>query len=363
MKTVRDIPDLSGATVLLRTDLDVPVDDNGHITEEFRIIKQKENLNFLVSRGARVIMVAHASDEDAASFRNLLPQFERLLSKEIVFLEKIEDIKNVSGDTGSVYLLDNIRRWPEEEQNDAAFASELVNGVDCYVNNAFSVSHREHASVAAAALLKPAYAGLLVEQEVLALRKVLNAPAQGKVVIMGGAKTSTKVPVIDNLIEKAEHIIVGGVVAIDIMKARGKDIKRSQADANVEQLLESLDVNDPRLVVHEDSIWEHDSIVDIGPKAIKVCQELIARASMVIWNGPMGKFEDERFAVGTKAIAQAIADSDAFSLLGGGDTIAAVHQFGLLDRYDHVSTGGGAMLSFLAGEKLAGLAPLGIYSS
>ena len=217
--------------------------------------------------------------------------------------------------------------------------------------------------MAAAALMKPAYAGLLVEREVMELRKVMDAPTEGKLVIMGGAKASTKVPVIDNLIEGAERVLVGGIVAIDIMKAQGKDIKDSRVDDDVERLLESLDVNDPRLVVHEDSVWHENGIMDIGPASIESYREHIARAKTIIWNGPMGKFEDERFAAGTRAVAQAVADSDAFSLLGGGDTIAAVNRFGLLDRYDHVSTGGGAMLAFLAGERLPGLAPLGVYSS
>lgn len=363
MRTVRDIPNLDGATVLLRADLDVPVDENGHITEAFRVIKQKENLDYLTEHGARIVMVAHASDDNASSFRGLLPQLKRILGKEMAFLEKIEDIRSVSGGSGSVYLLENIRNWPEEKQNDSAFASELVNGFDYYVNNAFAVSHREHASVVAAAMLKPSFAGLLVEREVTELRKIMGAPAQGKLVIMGGAKASTKVPVIDNLIQNAEHVIVGGVVAIDIMKARGEDIKRSRVDDDVEHLLEKLDVHDSRLIVNRDSVWHDDGIVDIGPESVKACQDLIAKASMVVWNGPMGKFEDERFSAGTKAVAQAIADSNAFSVLGGGDTIAAVNQFGLLDRYDHVSTGGGAMLMFLAGEQLPGLAPLGVYAS
>ena len=359
MRTIRDIPDLTDTTVLLRADLDVPVDESGKITEEYRIIKQVENLEHLLSRGARVIMVAHNSDPHAVSFRELVPQLKRLFGRELAFLPDIRDIRTVAGGHGSLYLLDNIRRWPEEERNDAAFASELANGFDVYVNNAFAVSHREHASVSAIAMILPSYAGLLVEQEVRNLEKAIDAPAEGKVIVMGGAKASTKVPVIDNLIEKAEHVLVGGVVAIDVMQALGQDIGTSRVDDNVEQLLESLDVRDERLHVPGDSVREGTAIMDIGPDAAEQYRSIISAASMIVWNGPMGVFEDERYAAGTRAIADAVVDSDCFSLIGGGDTIAAVNQFGLLERFGHVSTGGGAMLAFLAGHQLPGLVSLG----
>lgn len=361
MKTVRDMPDLQGAKVLVRVDLDVPVDEQGKITEEFRIIKQRDNLDYLLSRGARCVLIGHASDPDIGSFGQLREQLQALLGHPMDFGTSLNDVRSFLDGANSLFLLEEIRRWPEEKQNDAVFASELASGFDFYVNNAFSVSHREHASVVSVAGILPAFAGLQVEQEVMQLSKVLDAPAEGKVMVMGGAKASTKVPVIDNLIGTTETVLLGGVVAIDIMKARGIDVKKSRVDDDIERLIESLDVNDPRLVVHGDSVWEGDGIVDIGPKSIEQYRATITTASMVIWNGPMGKFEDERFAAGTKAVADAIVNSDAFSLIGGGDTIAAVNQFGVLDRFDHVSTGGGAMLAFLAGERLPGLAPLGVY--
>ncbi|HXV26490.1 MAG TPA: phosphoglycerate kinase [Candidatus Paceibacterota bacterium] len=361
MRTVRDIPGLSDATVLLRADLDVPVAENGLIEEEFRIIQQKENLDFLLSGGARVVMVAHASDPQAQSFRGLLPQLKRLFGREISFLAGLEDIRNVSGRAGSFYLLDNVRRWPEETRNDAAFAAELADGFDVYVNNAFAVVHREHASVSAAAFIKPAYAGLLVEKEIRQLSDVIDAPAEGKVLIMGGAKASTKVPVISNLIAKAEHVLVGGIVANDILKAKGQDIGSSRVDDNIGQLLKGLDLDDPRLHVPDDSVVEEGAYMDLGPNSVHAYTSIIKSAKTVIWNGPVGKFEDIRFAGGTLAIARAIVDSGAFSLIGGGDTIAAVSQAGLLNRFGHVSTGGGAMLAFLSGERLPGLVPLGVY--
>lgn len=358
MRIVRDIPNLKGAKVLLRTDFDVPVDDKGAIVDEFRILKQKENLNFLLDAGARVTMLAHSSAVE--SFKELLPQIRRILGRDFAFLESLGDLSIAREDGDSLYLLEEIRTWPEEMRNDSAFAKEISQGFDYFVNNAFSVSHRDHASVSGLASQLPAYAGLLIEREVQELSKVMTAPPEGKILIMGGAKTSTKVPVIDNLIDKAEYVLVGGVVAIDIMKGQGKDIKQSRVDDDVDALFETLDVNDARLIVHEDSVWDEEGIVDIGPESRKHFADIISKSSIIIWNGPMGKFEDERFAAGTRAVAEAVAQSNAFSVIGGGDTVSAIHQFGLLDRMSHVSTGGGSMLMFLSGQQLPGLAPLGL---
>jgi len=357
MRTIRDIPEITGKSVLLRADLDVPVDENGKILEEFRIVKQRENLQWLLSQKARVVMVAHISA--IASFEPLLSQLRRLLGVELTFAKTLKEAKAFSQGSGSVMLLDNIRSWPEEEQNDAAFASELANGFDVYVNNAFAVSHREHASVAAVAFMLPAYAGLLVEQEVIKLQEAVDAPSAGKVLVMGGAKASTKVPVIQHLLKRSEVVLIGGILAIDFMKVRGEDVGRSRFDDDAEMLLGSLDLNDPRLHVAKDSVVRDGIILDIGPQTIEDFTRRIAEASFIVWNGPMGKFEDEAFGTGTRAVAQAIVDSSAFSLIGGGDTIAAVHRYGLLDRFGHVCTGGGAMLAFLAGQQLPGLVPLG----
>jgi phosphoglycerate kinase len=360
MRNVQDIPEFKGARVLVRADFDVPVDGNGHITEDFRIFKQKENLDYLLSRGAKVVIIAHLSARD--SFRDLQPQLRRLLGREFAFIKDLADLQESHGDGGSLYLLDNIRRWKEEVENEPAFAAEIAGGFDYFVNNAFAVSHREHASVVGLAFQLPAYAGLLIQQEVHALSQVTDAPAEGKVVVMGGAKAATKVPVIKHFLDRSEQVLLGGIIAIDIMKAKGEDIGPSRVDEQLERLLEGLDVNDPRLSVHQDSITQEEAIMDIGPESARRYAEIIRVAKTVIWNGPMGKFEDERFAEGTRSIAQAIADSEAFSLIGGGDTIAAVNRFGLLDRFDHVSTGGGAMLAFLAGTRMPGLMPLGVYT-
>lgn len=360
MKSVRDIPDIRGAPVLLRADFDVPVDEHGHVHEEFRIVKQKENLDFLLSRGARVVMVAHISAVE--SFRPLLPQLKKFLGREIGFADDLTEVHRFVQDAGSLLLLDNIRKWPEEERNDSAFAGELAAGFAAYVNNAFAVCHREHASVATVPFMLPSFAGLLVQAEIAQLRKVMDAPAAGKVVIMGGAKASTKVPVIRHLIANADAVLTGGVIALDIAKVLGNDIGASRVDPDAAELLAGLDLNDQRLHIPEDSVTDNGRILDTGPLTAARYRDIIATASTVIWNGPMGVFEDERYMPGTRAIAEAIVAGSAFSLIGGGDTIAAVHQLGLMEKFSHVCTGGGAMLAFLANQQLPGLVPLGVYT-
>jgi 3-phosphoglycerate kinase len=355
VRTVRDIEQLSGRAVLVRCDFDVPVGD-GTITEDFRIVQQRENLQWLVSRGARIVMVAHISA--VPSFEPLLPQLRALLGIDIVFAKTIEEARTAVREPHAAVLLDNVRQWPGEEGNEASFAAQLAEGFDWYVNNAFAVCHREHASVAAVTAHVPAYAGLLVEQEVAKLSEAVDAPAQGKVLVMGGAKASTKVPVIQHLINRSQAVLVGGILAIDVMKVRGEDIGNSRFDEDAEELIGRLDLDDARLHVARDSVTSDGVILDIGAETIEDFSRSIAEASYIIWNGPLGKFEDAAFAKGTRAIADAIVNSSAFSLIGGGDTIAAVHGFGLLDRFGHVCTGGGAMLAFLAGQQLPGLVPL-----
>lgn len=359
MRTIRDIGNLKDKKVLFRADFDVPLGSDNAILEPFRTIKQKEAIDALVSGGARVVMVAHIKAAD--SFKPLVAQFEALLGHQIVFIEDIAGIAPALAGEGSLFLLDNVRRWPGEKADDPEFARALAQGFDAYVNNAFAVCHRDHASVSAVAGLLPAYAGPLVERETGELAKALTAPAAGKVIVMGGAKAETKVPVIKNFLDKAERILLGGVIVNDILKAQGKDIGQSVADEDPQRLLAGLDPADKRLVMPQDYVIDQGRILDIGPQAIASYQEHLKRATMAIWNGPMGMFEDERFAAGTAAIARSVAESDTLSVIGGGDTIAAVDRLGMLDKFDFVSTGGGAMLAFLAGQELPGLKALGYY--
>ncbi len=357
MKTIRDMTDLKDKKVLLRVDFDVPVNEKGQVEEPFRIKKQKETLDYLIEKGAKVIMVAHISA--VQTFAELIPQLHILLGQEINFIKSVSEIGAYLQNYAGPALVDNIRQNEGEEKNDPEFAKQLAVGFDLCVNNAFAVCYRNHASVSAIMKILPSFAGLLVEQEFVQLTKVISAPKEGKVIIMGGAKASTKVPVIKNLIDKSEMILLGGVVANDILKEKGQDMGSSVMDTDTGALLAGLDLNDSRLVIPKDFIIFDNKILDIGDETMRHYIDIVGKAKTIIWNGPLGLFENPVFAKGTNEIAQAIVESSAFKVIGGGDTISAVDKIGLLDKFDFVSTGGGAMLAFLAGDKLPGLEALG----
>ena len=356
MRTLHDIPDLKGKKVLMRADFDIPVSEKGEIEEPFRIKKQKETLDYLVEHGAQVVMVAHISA--VKTFAGLMPQLHLLLGREVNFIKSVSDIGVYLANYAGPALVDNIRQNEGEEKNDPEFAKQLAQGFDLYVNNAFAVCHRDHASVSAITKELPSCGGLLIEQEVSQLTKVIDAPLEGKLVIMGGAKASTKVPVIKNLLPKAEAILVGGVVANDILKQKGQDMGSSVVDSDLHLLLMNLDLNDTKLHVPEDFIVFDNKILDIGDHTMKTYISMIQSAKTVIWNGPMGLFENPIFAKGTNEVAEALVTSSSFKVIGGGDTISAVDKLHLLDKFDFVSTGGGAMLAFLAGDQLPGLVSL-----
>jgi len=369
MKNLRQI-DLKDKKVLLRVDFDVPVSDRGQIEESFRIKKQKETLDFLVDHGAKVVMVAHISDQSInQSFAVIIPQLHLLLGYEINFIKTIPEIDTYLDNYSGPALLENIRQFPGETENDQGLALSLSKGFDLYVNNDFAVCHRNHASVSAVTKLLPSYAGLLIEEEVARLQSVIDTSGEGKVLIMGGAKASTKIPVIKNFLNKADKILIGGVIANDMLKERGQDVGDSVVDENARELLVGLDLNSPQLVMPKDYNIFQNKILDIGPEAIKEFSKIIGSSKTIIWNGPMGMFEDDKFTKGTRAIVEAIAESSAVKIIGGGDTISAIDKFGMIDRFDpsmssgqiFISTGGGAMLRFLAGEKLPGLEALDYY--
>ncbi len=359
MKNLRQV-DLKNKKVLLRVDFDVPVSDKGLIEESFRIKKQKETLDWLLGQGALVVMVSHITS--VPSFGGLIPQLHILLGLEINLIKSVPETSSYLEHYAGPALLDNIRQNEGEEKNDSEFAKQLALGFDLYVNNDFAVCHRNHASVSAITKFLPSYAGFLIEAEVAKLQEIIDAPKDGKILIMGGAKASTKIPVIKNFLDKADKILIGGVTANDILKAKGQDVGNSVVDENPLELLAGLDLNNTQLVMPKDYNISENKILDIGPESIKEFSEIIKNSKMIIWNGPMGLFENDNFAEGTRAIAQAIADSKAFKVLGGGDTISAIDKFGMIGRFDFLSTGGGAMLAFLAGEKLPGLKALKYYS-
>lgn len=371
MKTIKDILDLKDKKVLLRVDFDVPLRQGSgqasEITEPFRILKQKPLIDYLVERGAKVVMVAHISATD--SFAELMPQLHILFGHEVGFIKKIEDIPSYFENYQGVGLLENVRQFKGETEDDETFAKSLSGSFDLYINNAFAVCHRKHASVSAITKFLPSYAGPLIEEETTKLSEAIGATKEGKILIIGGAKTTTKIPVVKNFIGKAEKILLGGVVANDFLKAKGVDVKSSIVDDNYQELLAGLDLNSSVLLTPSDFNFLEEKILDIGPQTMIEYSKVIQTAKMIIWNGPMGMFEDERFAGGTKAVAEAIAASAAFKIAGGGDTIAALNKFGLAGKFDasarlgtgFISTGGGAMLEFLAGNHLPGLELLGYY--
>lgn len=359
MKTISDIADFKGKKILVRSDFDVPVGPDGLIEEPFRIKKQKYLIDFLFENGAKTVIAAHISAVN--SYADLLPQINDLLGREVTFVKSLDALPAALENYTAPILLDNIRLFEGEKENDKAFAERLASGFDAYINNGFAVSHRNQASVSAVAEFLPAYAGPLMVEEVEHLRKAIEAPAEGKVVIMGGAKAETKVPVIKNFIGRAEKILIGGVVANDVLKAKGQDMGSSLVDENYKELLLGLDINDPTLWVPEDFIVFDNKILDIGDQTMRKYIDAIMGAKMIIWNGPMGLFENPAFARGTDELAKAASGASAFRIIGGGDTISAINRLGLLDKFNFVSTGGGAMLAFLGGEELPGLKALGYY--
>jgi len=373
MKTIDQLGknELSGKKVLLRVDFNVPV-IAGKIAEVFRIKAVKETVDYLLGNGTKVALVSHI--EAVESFSLIVEQIGEVLGQTLV-LVPFSELNSLDGlfNASPILLLDNVRQDKREIENDKEFARELSAGFDFYVNDAFAVCHRNHASVSVITEYLPSYAGFLIKKETENLSEALKAPAAGKIVVLGGAKISTKLPVIKNFLDKAEKILIGGAIANSFFKARGIQIGASVVDDTV------VDVSSPKIVLPESIVVTEDRtgksgatsmplgdiapnqmIVDICPEFAEKFAEIIKGSEMAIWNGPMGLSEIERFAQGTKIIARAVALA-SHSIVGGGDTIAAADKLGLLDKYGFVSTGGGAMLEFLADEKLPGLEALGYY--
>lgn len=334
MKTVKDLDLDLVELVVVRCDFDVPI-QSGHITEDIRIRANLETLRFLRQKGIKLFLISHLGrpqgrDPDL-SLKIILPQLETFLSEEVVFQENL-DKKEI----GDIVLLENLRFWKEEESNDPLFAKKLASFGMAYVNECFSDSHRAHASIETITQFLPGYAGLNLEKEVTNLDKILASTDHPSVAIIGGAKIETKLPAITNLAKIVDKVLVGGKL-----------------------MFEAKNANLPSNVI---LARDHFETKDIGSGAIKVFQEEIASARLIVWNGPMGLFEEEKYLAGTRAIAQAVVDSKAFSVIGGGDTISALDKLGLLSKINFTSMGGGAMLTLLAGKHLPGLAALGAYA-
>ena len=386
-KTVKDI-EVKGKSVIVRCDFNVPLKD-GVISDDIRIVSALPTVKYLVENGAKVILMSHLGRPkgEADMAYTLTPVADRLtelLGQEVKFISSPvvvdEEVKAAAAalEEGQVMLLENVRFRKEETKNGKEFAEELASLAEIFVNDAFGTAHRAHSSTAGVADYLPAVSGFLIEKEVQFLGNAVENPTRPFVAIMGGAKVGDKITVIENLLKKVDTLIIGGGMSYTFYKAMGLEIGTSILDADsmdlalellkkaeekgvkmllpVDAVVASEFSNDAeRAVVDRENIPADMMGMDIGPKTVELFKEAIAEAKTVVWNGPMGVFEMENFANGTKAIAEALSVSDAVTVIGGGDSAAAVVQFGLADKMTHISTGGGASLEFLEGKVLPGI--------
>lgn len=389
-KTVSDV-DLQGKKVLLRCDFNVPQDRaTGAITSDKRIVASLPTIRYLLDHGAAVIACSHLGKpkgewKEELTLSPVAKRLSELLDMEVLFAKDIigEDARSKAAalQPGQILLLENLRFDKREEKNDPEFAKALALMADVYVSDAFGTVHRAHASTAGVAAFLPAYAGLLVEKELSVMGKALDDPKRPFVAILGGAKVSDKIGVINNLLEKADTIIIGGGMAYTFLKAMGNNVGTSLLEEDkVEYAREMIDKalsqnvmmllpvdtavhtkfenSNEFLTVDVNMIPDGYMGLDIGPKSVALFSEAIKAAGTVVWNGPMGVFEFPAFATGTEAVAKAVAESGAVTIVGGGDSAAAVEKLGYADKMTHISTGGGASLEFLEGIELPGVACL-----
>lgn len=387
-KTIRDI-DVKGKRIVARCDFNVPMQD-GVITDDNRIVAALPTIKYLVEKGAKVVLMSHLGRPkgEAKMEYTLEPVANRLsqvLGQEVKFIscpEVVNDQVKAAAEElkdGEVMLLENVRFRKEETDNEAGFAKELASLGEIFVQDAFGTAHRAHASTAGIADYLPAVSGFLIEKEVKFLGSAVENPERPFVAIMGGAKVGDKIPVIENLLQKVDTLIIGGGMAYTFFKSMGLEIGKSILDAdNIElaqNLMEKAEALGVKMLIPVDTvcaaefnndaetkICDRDAIpadmegLDIGPKTVELYKEALKDAKTVVWNGPMGVFEMPNFAKGTKAIAEILAESEAITIIGGGDSAAAAEQFGLADKMTHISTGGGASLEFLEGKVLPGIA-------
>ncbi len=386
-KTIRDV-DVAGRHVFVRVDYNVPL-GGGRITDDRRITATAPTITYLRQHGAAVVLASHLGRpkgvDDALRMDPVARRLEEILGLPVRKLDDCvgPEVASAIGAMrpGDVTLLENLRFHPEEEANDPAFARALATPVQLYVNDAFGTAHRAHASTVGVPSLLPAVAGFLMERELTYLGKVLEAPAHPLVVILGGKKVEDKIGVIRNLLRLAQTMLIGGGMCYTFLRAagarigsslldeKGLDLAReltAEAERRSVRLMLPLDVviaqkvvaDAPTRVVDAREIPDGWMGLDIGPRTVAAFGGAITAAGTILWNGPMGVFELAPFAGGTRAIAQAVAESCAESIVGGGDTASAVEQFGFADRMTHVSTGGGATLEFMEGKVLPGVAAL-----
>ncbi len=387
-KTLKDL-DVQGKKVLVRVDFNVPFskEDSSVITDDSRIVAALPTIKYLLDNKAKVILMSHlgrpkGEPKPEFSLAPVAKRLEELLGKTVKFLdsdvvvdEKVkEEVENLKEE--EVALLQNTRYRKEETKNDPEFSKELASLADLYVNDAFGTSHRAHASNVGVSSLLPSALGFLVQKEVEIMGKAIQDPERPFVAILGGAKVSDKIGVIENLLNKVDTILIGGGMAYTFLKAQGKEIGKSLLEEDkidlAKELLNKAEEKGVELILpvdfsvtdefspnakaqYVDEIPADLESLDIGPKTIKLFSDKLKDAKTVVWNGPMGVFEFEEFAKGTNAIAKAMTETDAVTIVGGGDSALAVEKAGLKDKITHVSTGGGASLELLEGKVLPGI--------
>ena len=385
-KTIRDI-DVSGKKVLVRCDFNVPQDENGNITDTRRIVGALPTIKYLLESNAKVILCSHLGRPKGEvkkefSLEPVRKELEKELGKEVKLANDIigESAKTLTQDMkdGEVVLLENVRFDKREEANDREFSKELASLAEIYVNDAFGTAHRAHSSTAGVAEFLPSVSGFLIEKEIKFLGEALNNPERPFVSIIGGKKVSDKISVINNLLEKVDTLIIGGGMAYTFFKSKGmnignsiweedkldlaKDIMKKAEEKNVKLLL-PIDIHVAKeyapdaesKVVPADKIEEGWEGMDIGPETIKMYKEVLANARTIMWNGPLGVFEFDKFATGTNEIAEFLGNQEAIVIIGGGDSAAAIEKAGYADKMTHISTGGGASLEYLEGRALPGI--------
>ncbi len=383
-KTIRDI-NVKNKRVLVRVDFNVPL-DNGKVADDTRIVASLPTIKYLVEQGAKVILCSHLGrpkgKDQKLSLRPVAARLQELLGTPVTFVsdcigQPVERV--VEGmNAGDVTLLENVRFYPEEEKNDPAFAKKLAAFGDIYVNDAFGSAHRAHASTEGVAKYLPSVAGFLMEKELNYLGAALANPAKPFVAILGGAKVSDKIKVIENLLPKVDALLIGGGMANTFLAARGLNMGQSLVEADKLDVAKALiekagakivlpvdaviadkfAADAQSKVVAVDQVPSDWRVLDVGPQTIDAFEKILASAKTVVWNGPLGVFEFPAFAKGTVEIAKRLATSGATTIIGGGDSAAAVEQAGVADKMTHISTGGGASLEFLEGRVLPGVAAL-----
>ena len=389
-KTVRDI-DANGKKVLVRCDFNVPIDsETGKITDNRRIRAALPTIQYLLEHNARVILCSHLGRPKGEfnlkySLKPVAEELSKLLNKDVKLAKDVigESAKELTSNMneGDVVLLENVRFHKEEEQNDSEYSKALASMAEIYVNDAFGTAHRAHSSTTGVADYLPAVSGFLIEKELEFLGGALENPAHPFVAILGGAKVSDKIGVIENLLDKVDTLIIGGGMAYTFYKAQGhhigtsiceedkldlaRNILEKAKEKGVELLLpvdnhvsSEYSNNGEEKMVNSTEIPDGFMGLDIGPKTIEKFEEAVKDAKTVVWNGPLGVCEFDKFATGTKAVATILSRIDATTIIGGGDSAAAIEKLGLADKMTHISTGGGASLEFLEGKTLPGIACL-----